>query len=116
MGSLTERNCTTAFRHEDRSRLVPGPAFACTAESRTHGKINSLLKMMEKQNIIDVTLNGPDDCNDGDNGEAYYCPNTDKCCGYPVNSGDDDDWVCCPVGCLQYGIRCAAVDWACGAC
>ena len=74
--------------------------FACTAESRSHGKMTALLKRMTlalNQDVIEgraeiAGFKGPDDCAD----PKYYCAETDTCCSNPVDSGDDDDYVCCP--------------------
>merc|ERR1712029_1010712 len=110
---MGNKNCTTTLHHEDRSRLVPGRSIC---------KMNALLKRMTlalNQDVIEGraeidAINGPDDCNDGHNGMDYYCPDTDKCCSHKADNGNDGDWVCCPAACAP--VRCAAVDWACGAC
>ena len=95
-------------------------AFACTAESRTHGKINALLKKMENTIVLkDVVSKGRvetvaieqvnskyDKCNeydpDGENGKLYWCwgkdPSVGSCCTHPASNGNDGDWFCCDAG------------------
>ena len=92
-------------------------AFACTAESRSHGKINALLKRMEKtialkkyiseENAVTAAIKGPDDCDhDGGDGILYWCLVTDTCCHHQVENGVDGDWVCCDAS--DYPVICAS--------
>ena len=79
-------------------------AFACTAESRSHGKMKALLQRMTlalNKDVIEgraeiAGFNGEDDCGHGDDSVKYWCPETDSCCSNPASNGDDGDYVCCP--------------------
>ena len=79
-------------------------AFACTAESRSHGKMKALLQRMTlalNKDVIEgraeiAGFNGEDDCGHGDDSNLYWCPETDSCCSNPAGNGNDGDYVCCP--------------------
>ena len=104
-------------------------AFACTAESRTHGKINALLKKMENtialKNVVSegrvetvaVEVNSKyDKCEkDGVWGWYYWCPGKDSsvgsCCSHQASNGNDGDWFCCDAD--DYPTICASTEAAC---
>ena len=94
--------------------------FACTAESRSHGKITGLLKRMEKTIALnqDVSEGGksPGDCDvDGGDGILYWCPGSGSgsCCTHPASNGNDGDWVCCDA--CDYPVVCASDAATCDA-
>ena len=104
--------------------------FACTAESRSHGKINALLKKMENEVALKRVVSegraeiaamaiehNPkyDKCDvDGGDGKLYWCPGDDSdvggCCPYQVGDGDGD-YTCCPP--YAYEGICASDYWEC---
>merc|ERR1711971_459729 len=110
MGSLARTIHSTASLSTSTMKIVLAfclvAAFACTAESRSHGKINVLLKMMEKTVALNkdvserraeiAAIRGSEDCDvDGGDGILYWCPLSDLCCPHQTSNGNDGDWVCC---------------------
>merc|ERR1712032_1293187 len=101
MGSLARTIHTTASLSTSTMKIVLAfclvAAFACTAESRSHGKINAFLKRMEKT-VAKVQDADYDDCDvDGGDGYLYWCPGdgSGSCCTHPAGNGNDGDFVCC---------------------
>ena len=93
--------------------------FACTAESRSHGKMKALLQRMTlalNKDVIEgraeiAGFNGEDDCGHGDDSVKYWCPETDSCCSNPASNGNDGDWFCCDAD--DYPTICASTQAAC---
>merc|ERR1712032_1144892 len=91
MGSLARTIHTTASLSTSTMKIVLAfclvAAFACTAESRSHGKINAFLKRMEKT-VAKVQDADYDDCDvDGGDGYLYWCPGdgSGSCCTHPAS-------------------------------
>ena len=80
-------------------------ACLCLTEGRSHGnaKMNTLIKRLKmasapskavlagEADVADVGAHWHGQCDS----VLYWCPDTDTCCMYPADNGNDGDWVCC---------------------